>query len=155
MRPMRSNIPIRMPTSCSKCIAPQRAVLEGLINPSVAELQTLNALSEQALGDLPPEDTLVLFIWSASRVVPVRVTSSRSRRSLRSQLNPLRAKVSLGMRVMTTDDLGFDHRGSSVSSPFTHARSARRQDRSAPLQATSHAVAVVMCPYLSRGLGNE
>ena len=29
-------------------------------------------------------------------------------------LNPIRAKVSLGLRVMTTDDLGFDHRGGGV-----------------------------------------
>jgi len=29
-------------------------------------------------------------------------------------LNPMRAKVSIGLRVMTTDDLGFEHRGGSA-----------------------------------------
>ena len=56
-------------------IAPQLAVLESLINPSVAELQALDALSDAGtLEILPPEAPLVLFVWSASRVVPVRVT---------------------------------------------------------------------------------
>ena len=37
-------------------------------------------------------------------------------------LNPTRAKVSLGLRVMTTDDLGFDHRGSSVFISYLRTR---------------------------------
>jgi len=48
-------------------------------------------------------------------VVPVRVTDcSITEDAFDALLNPLRAKVSLGLRVLTTDDLGFDHRGSSV-----------------------------------------
>jgi hypothetical protein len=97
-------------------IAPQLAVLEALVNPTTAELEALNALSKSGtLEILPPEAPLVLFVWSASRVVPVRVTDfSITEEAFDAQLNPLRAKVSLGLRVMTTDDLGFDHRGSSV-----------------------------------------
>jgi hypothetical protein len=97
-------------------IAPQLAVLEALVNPTTAELDALNALSKSGtLEILPAEAPLVLFVWSASRVVPVRVTDfSITEDAFDTQLNPLRAKVSLGLRVMTTDDLGFDHRGSSV-----------------------------------------
>ena len=97
-------------------IAPQLAVLESLINPSVAELQALRALSDAGtLEILPPEAPLVLFVWGANRVVPVRVTEcSITEEAFDPLLNPLRAKVGLGLRVMTTDDLGFDHRGSSV-----------------------------------------
>ena len=29
-------------------------------------------------------------------------------------LNPIRAKVSLGMRVLNVDDVGFDHKGGSL-----------------------------------------
>jgi len=29
-------------------------------------------------------------------------------------LNPVRARVSLGLRVMSTDDLGFKHRGGQL-----------------------------------------
>ena len=31
-----------------------------------------------------------------------------------TRLNPIRAKVSLGMRVLSVTDLGFDHRGGSL-----------------------------------------
>jgi hypothetical protein len=97
-------------------IAPQLAALEGLVNPGTAQLLALNALSQSGtLEILPPEAPLVLFIWSASRVVPVRVTEfSISEEAFDVALNPMRAKVSLGLRVMTTDDLGFDHRGGGV-----------------------------------------
>ena len=97
-------------------IAPQLAALESLVNPSSTELLAINALSQTGtLEILPPEAPLVLFIWSKSRVVPVRVTEfSITEEAFDVALNPIRAKVSLGLRVMTTDDLGFDHRGGGV-----------------------------------------
>ena len=104
-------------------IAPQLAVLEALINPTVAELLTLK--SQAASGTLeiiPPEAPLVLFIWGANRIVPVRVTDlSVTEEAFDPSLNPMRAKVSLGLHVMSTDDLGFDHRGSSIF--INHLRS--------------------------------
>ena len=97
-------------------IAPQLAVLEGLVNPSSAELQTLNALSQSGtLEILPRAAPLVLFIWSANRVMPVRITNfSITEEAFDPALNPIRAKLSLGLRVLTTDDLGFDNRGGSI-----------------------------------------
>ncbi len=97
-------------------IAPQLAALEGLVNPSSAELQ---ALGEQAaagtLEILAAPAPLILFIWSASRVVPVRVTDfSITEEAFDAALNPIRAKVSLGLRVLTTDDLGFTQRGGAM-----------------------------------------
>ncbi len=97
-------------------IAPQLAALEGLVNPSSAELQ---ALGEQAaagtLEILAAPAPLILFIWSASRVVPVRVTDfSITEEAFDAVLNPIRAKVSLGLRVLTTDDLGFTQRGGAM-----------------------------------------
>jgi hypothetical protein len=97
-------------------ITPQLAILESLVNPSSAELLALNALSQTGtLEILPTEAPLVLFIWSKNRVVPVRVTEfSITEEAFDVALNPIRAKVSLGLRVMTTDDLGFEHRGGGV-----------------------------------------
>jgi hypothetical protein len=97
-------------------IAPQLAALEGLVNPTTAELLALNAQSHAGtLEILPPEAPLVLFIWSASRVVAVRITEfSITEEAFDAALNPIRAKVSLGMRVLTTDDIGFDHRGGGI-----------------------------------------
>lgn len=97
-------------------ITPQLAALESLVNPSSTELLAVNVLSQTGtLEILPPEAPLVLFIWGASRVVPVRVTEfSITEEAFDGALNPIRAKVSLGLRVLTTDDLGFNHRGGGV-----------------------------------------
>ncbi|MEO6320565.1 MAG: hypothetical protein ABIR56_07800, partial [Polaromonas sp.] len=37
-------------------------------------------------------------------------------------LNPLRAKVSLGLRVLSTDDLGFTHRGGTLFLSYLRTR---------------------------------
>ena len=107
-------------------IAPQLAVLESLVNPTSAELLAHNALSQSGtLEIIPPEAPLVLFVWSASRVVPVRVTEfSITEEAFDPALNPMRAKVSLGLRVLTTDDLGFEHRGGSIFINHLRAREA-------------------------------
>jgi hypothetical protein len=97
-------------------IAPQLAVLEGLINPTSDELLSLAAQSAAGtLEILPPEAPLTLFVWSKSRVVPVRVTEfSITEEAFDVALNPIRAKVSLGLRVLTTDDLGYGSKGGTL-----------------------------------------
>jgi len=37
-------------------------------------------------------------------------------------LNPIRAKVTLGMRVLSVDDLGFAHRGGSLFMAYVRAK---------------------------------
>jgi hypothetical protein len=50
-----------------------------------------------------------------NRVVPVRLTEfSVTEEAFDAALNPIRAKVSLGMRVLSVNDLGFDHKGGSL-----------------------------------------
>ena len=61
------------------------------------------------------EAPLALFVWSKSRIVPVRVTDfSITEEAFDPALNPIRAKVSLGLRVLSVDDLGFAHKGGSL-----------------------------------------
>jgi hypothetical protein len=107
-------------------VAPQLAVLEALINPSVDELLSVAAQTANGtLEILPPEAPLVLFIWSKSRVVPVRVSEfSITEEAFDAALNPLRAKVSLGMHVMTTDDYGFSHKGGTIFMSYLRTREA-------------------------------
>jgi hypothetical protein len=119
-------------------IAPQLAALESLVNPTSRELLALNAQSQSGtLEILPPEPPLVLFIWSASRVVPVRVTEfSVTEEAFDVALNPIRAKVSLGLRVMTTDDLGFHDPGGSIFLNHLRTREAlARRTGAASLQS--------------------
>jgi|ERR1035437_3726023 hypothetical protein len=92
---------------------PQLAQLEMLINPTVETLESDNNMANNGtLEIIPLEQPLTLFIWSKSRVVPVRLTDfSITEEAFDTNLNPIRAKVSLGLRVLSVDDLGFDHPG--------------------------------------------
>ncbi len=107
-------------------IAPQLAALESLVNPTSRELLALSEQSQSGILEiLPPEAPLVLFVWSASRVAPVRVTEfSVTEEAFDVALNPIRAKVSLGLRVMTTDDLGFADRGGGIFLNYLRTREA-------------------------------
>ena len=61
------------------------------------------------------ETPLTLFIWSKNRVLPVRLTDfSITEEAFDTNLNPIRAKVSLGMRVLSVDDLPFDGRAGGL-----------------------------------------
>jgi hypothetical protein len=95
---------------------PQIAALESLVNPSVADLVAQIALAQSGTIEIAPvEAPLAVFVWSAQRVVPVRVTEfSITEEAFDPLLNPIRAKVSLGMRVLSIDDLPFSHRGSTL-----------------------------------------
>jgi hypothetical protein len=94
-------------------LQPQLAQLEMLVNPTVETLESDDALANAGtLEIIPLEQPLTLFIWSKSRVVPVRLTDfSITEEAFDPNLNPIRAKVSLGLRVLSVDDLGFQHPG--------------------------------------------
>jgi len=95
---------------------PQLAALELIVYPSSAQLQATNALAQAGTLEIAPtEAPLTIFVWSKQRVVPVRFTDfSITEEAFDPALNPIRAKVSLGMRVLNVNDLGFTHRGSNL-----------------------------------------
>ena len=97
-------------------IAPQLATLETIIYPSSQKMQENNSLAESgALEIIPVEALLTLFIWSKNRILPVKITEfSIAEEAFDTSLNPIRAKVSLGMQVLTSNDLGLGHRGSNL-----------------------------------------
>jgi Contractile injection system tube protein len=114
------------PVTTAVGIAPQIAALETLVNPSSAELLATGADARGGtLEILPPEAPLVVFVWSRNRVVPVRVTEfSVTEEAFDPELNPIRAKVSLGLRVLTVDDLGYAHRGGTLFLAYLQTREA-------------------------------
>lgn len=97
-------------------IHPQLAALEILVHPPSSQLIENNALAQVGTLEIAPMETpLTLFIWSKSRILPVRLTDfSVTEEAFDPALNPIRAKVSLGMRVLSIDDLGFAHKGGSL-----------------------------------------
>ena len=94
----------------------QLAALELLVYPTSAHLAANNALAQSGTLEIAPmESPLMLFVWSAQRVVPVRITEcSITEEAFDPTLNPIRAKVSLGLRVLSVDDLGFSHKGGGL-----------------------------------------
>ena len=61
------------------------------------------------------QSALTLFIWSKNRIIPVRLTDfSITEEAFDPSLNPIRAKVSLGMRVLSVNDVGFDAKAGSL-----------------------------------------
>ena len=97
-------------------IFPQLSALETLVYPASQTLQRNFGLAQQGtLEIMPMLAPLTLFVWSASRIVPVRLTEfSITEEAFDPSLNPLRAKVSLGMRVLSIDDLDFNDKSGSL-----------------------------------------
>ena len=97
-------------------IAPILATLESMVYPKSSELLSNNSqASSGVLEILPTEGPLILFIWSKNRVMPVKLTTfSITEEAFDPNLNPILAKVSLGMQVLTVNDLGFDHKGGQL-----------------------------------------
>ena len=97
-------------------IQPQLAALELLLYPSSSQLNSNNSLANSGTLEIVPMETpLALFVWSKTRIVPVRLTDfSITEEAFDPALNPLRAKVSIGLRVLSVDDLGFAHKGGGL-----------------------------------------
>ncbi len=97
-------------------IHPQLAALETIVYPTSGQLLANNALAQAGKLEIAPMETpLTLFVWSKTRVVPVRLTEfSVTEEAFDPALNPIRAKVSLGMRVLTVDDVGFSHKAGTL-----------------------------------------
>ena len=104
------------PTTTQLGIYPQLAALETIVYPSSRQLQANDSQSQMGTLEIAPmEAPLALFVWSQVRVLPVRVTDfSITEEAFDPDLNPIRAKVSLGMRVLTVNDLGFAHKGGNL-----------------------------------------
>jgi len=108
--------PDQHPTASKFGIHPQLAALEMIVHPSSAQLLSSNSLAQSGVLEIAPmEAPLSLFVWSKSRIIPVRITDfSITEEAFDPSLNPIRAKVSLGMRVLNVNDLGYDDKGGNL-----------------------------------------
>lgn len=97
-------------------IHPQLAALELLVLPTLAHVQAATALLSSGTIEIGP--TLApptFFVWGSRRVLPVRVEGfSIDEQLFDPNLNPVRATVSLQLRVLSYADLDPSHPGYSV-----------------------------------------
>jgi hypothetical protein len=105
--------PDQNPAAIQVGIQPQLSALEMMVYPDSNQLFANNRSADQGMLEiLPMVAPLPLFVWSKKRVVPVRITDfSITEEAFDTSLNPIRAKVSIGMRVLSVTDLGFNKSG--------------------------------------------
>ncbi|HJV61276.1 MAG TPA: hypothetical protein VJ743_10055 [Albitalea sp.] len=103
---------------------PQLAAIETIVYPRSTHLQAANG--EASAGSIeiaPAQAPLPLFVFGPKRIVPVRITElSITEEAFDAALNPIRAKVSLGLRVLTVDDLGFEAKGGGLFMSYLQAK---------------------------------
>ncbi|NEQ30836.1 MAG: hypothetical protein F6K04_07520 [Leptolyngbya sp. SIO4C5] len=108
--------PDQNPNAVELGIYPQLAALETIVYPTSSQLQTNESLAQAGtLEIIPMLAPLTLFVWSKTRIVPVRLTDfSVTEEAFDPSLNPMRAKISLGMRVLSIDDIPFSSYGGGL-----------------------------------------
>ncbi|MBS0587244.1 MAG: hypothetical protein JSS37_04670 [Proteobacteria bacterium] len=116
---------------------PQLAALETIVYPDSETLIHNNQLANAGMLEIVPvQAPLLLFVWSKERVVPVRITDfSIVEEAFDVNLNPIRARINLGMRVLNINDLGFNDKGGHLFMVY------HQQKERLMTQATSAALA--------------
>jgi hypothetical protein len=90
------------------CYPPGPSALGGLLNVSVSvSIGGFGAGAGAAADAVPTTDVpIVLFFWGPGRIVPVRITSfSVEEQQYSPLLYPMRAKVSIGLKVLNEKNL--------------------------------------------------
>jgi len=100
------------------------AAFENLLYPSSSSLTSANTLSASGSIEIAPtESPVTLFVWNKNRVMPVRITEfSITEEAYDEFLNPIRAKIGLGLRVLSVTDLGFNHIGGNIYMNYQQAK---------------------------------
>ncbi|HZL87580.1 MAG TPA: hypothetical protein VFB96_04325 [Pirellulaceae bacterium] len=108
--------PEQNPNAAKLGVQPELALLETLLYPRSSDLQANNRLAQIGTLEITPvQAPLTLFVWGANRIVPVRITEfGIVEEAFDPLLNPIRAKVSLGLRVLSVNDLDFGSKGGSL-----------------------------------------
>ena len=125
--------PSRNQTVAQHGLHPILATLEMLLYPPSFRVLENESLAEQGEVQLSPAELpLTLLVWGRSRVVPVRLTSfSIAEEAYDPNLNPIRAKVELGMQVLTYLELHQSSLGRSAYISYQEQKeSLARQHRS-------------------------
>jgi hypothetical protein len=117
------------PVALSVGIGPQLSMLELLVYPSSGVLIANEALSlAGTIEILPMDSALTVFAWNRNRMTPVRITElDITEEAFDPQLNPIRAKVTLGMRVLSISDVTFTSPAGGMYMAYQLAKEAMAQ----------------------------
>jgi hypothetical protein len=103
---------------------PILAALETLVYPFSTTLQDNNAVAASgSLEIVAAVADLTVFVFGPKRIAPVRITEfTVTEEAFDINLNPIRAKVSLGMRVLSIDDVPFEERSGGLFMSYLKAK---------------------------------
>jgi hypothetical protein len=95
---------------------PALAALEMLLYPKSGLVLANEALSRLGVIEvIAPEVPLALFVWGKKRVLPVRLTGlGVTELAYDPDLNPIRAEITLSLRVLSYHDLGLPSVGGAI-----------------------------------------
>lgn len=104
------------PETVADGIAPELAELETIIAPAVDDMNAANNLAQTGtLEVLPLPSPLLLVVLGANRTLPARITElTVVEEAFDTRLNPIRARVTVGLRALTIDDLEFGSKGAAL-----------------------------------------
>lgn len=104
------------PDAVANGIVPQLADLEMMVTPASADLEAANRLAGTGTIEvLPLPSPLLLLVLGSNRTLPVRINEfSIVEEAFDVNLNPIRARVSLGMRLLSSDDLAYGSKGAEL-----------------------------------------
>lgn len=116
--------PDQNPNAVAYGLAPQIALLESLSQPTSAQLTKVNSQASSGTLEIAPMlAPLLLLVWGAGRVIPVKLTSfSVTEEAFDPALNPIHAKASFSLRVLTVDDLGYASKGGALFMTYLQNR---------------------------------
>jgi hypothetical protein len=108
--------PAQNPDAVANGIGVQLAALEMLISPASSDLAAAGQLANVGtLEVLPLPSPMLVLVLGAGRTLPVRITEfSIVEEAFDVNLNPIRARVSLGLRLLSSEDLPFKSKGSEL-----------------------------------------
>lgn len=108
--------PDKNPNTVNMGINPELAALESLLYPKSYNVTSNSILASLGIVEIiPPEGSTIFLIWGSNRVFPVSITDLKiNEEAYDSNLNPIRAKVSLSLKVLNYTDLPKGHSAYSV-----------------------------------------
>ncbi len=108
-------------------IYPQLSLLEMLAYPASQQVIQNDLLLAQGMLEIAPVAApLTLFVWGPNRVLPVRLSSlSISEELFDTNLNPIRATLSLSMRTLSYSDLSVGTQGYNLFLAYQQAKEAQ------------------------------
>lgn len=133
----RLEYPAQNPATVEDGIAPELAELEAILSPDPAAIEAADALARSGtLEVLPLPSPMIVLVLGRNRLLPVRITEfSVVEEAHDTRLNPIRARISLGMRVLSIDDLAFGSKGAQLFMTAARRRDALARKKPPNLQA--------------------